>query len=257
MCSLPGARACVVCPGNRPTQPLVPPPINTPDICTQCPPGKVLCNRLKIIVLCTSPWSKPLIPVPRPRYATSAVNCPPASGLVSRGMVQPTRLCGTGAFPTTDVPAAIKSRWPSAHARVLQYDFHASDGRAVASVEASTDALCSSASLQFCYSWCGDALDCSGTLLPRFKVLRSAHEGIALSIVDDVTYLSTDPCDESWVVLQLQQDCSPCGVDTFTLDGAPCSTLADPTSLCGSAGIVYTKTTDEDTGFTSYVETIG
>jgi hypothetical protein len=247
---LPGARACAVCPGVRPTQPLVPPPISAPRLCAQCPPGKVLCNRLKLIVLWTTPWSKPLV---QPQAASSAINCPPAAGLVSRGLVRPASVCGSaGAVRIAEVPAPIKARWPRASARVLQYDFHATDSNAVATVDATTGA-CTSATLEFCYSWCGDALACDGSLLPRFKVLRATHEGISFSVVDDTTYVSTNPCEESWVVLQLQQDCSPCGVDVFTVDGsATCSARA---SLCGPEGITYTRTIDADTGITSYIQT--
>ena len=83
------------------------------------------------------------------------------------------------------------------------------------------------ASMKFTYKW-SRFPQCKPVDTPSFTIDACTTKGLVFVVLDDVSYLSTDPCTESIIVLNCQQYC-------VTPDSTP-STLVTCCTGTGSAG---------------------
>ncbi len=184
------------------------------------------CQKLRVVVITTKLWeTRPVMP---------GFVLP---WTVSPGIVGDVRIGGPGAYPSAYVPSYLNSVFPVGKKTALVYDFGSTpSGVSSAKIMASSPGGCADASLQFTYSWCGSA-DCNGEYQPRFVVEKCTFNGLKFYVLDGESYISTDPCTESVVVLALQQYC-PDPLEPYescdgSLDGCdwkrlPCGAFGKP-----------------------------
>ena len=210
--------------------------IPTASTC-DCTAYKRVCQKLKVVVICTAPWSSP------PGTSTisppaSLPNMPPSSALISLGVVRPLQLSGTPtAIQSFDIPLEVTAAFPGGKKSALLYDFGSAaltSGVASAKILARSKGTCTTASLEFIYRWCGQA-NCLGVVEPRFEVVKNTSYGLRFTVLDDVSYISSNPCLESVVVLGVEQFCPCDGVASDTCDVSSLEYDIRPTP-CGTFG---------------------
>ena len=200
-----------------------PPPLPAPTPTVICRP---LCQRIRFVVLCLAPYAAipgiapndPVVPGEDPELP------PPAGGMVpiSAGMPWSIRIAGSKAstpvYTTTDLPETLYNifgRSAVAKSKSIVFDFsvrpsleRVGEGRIVAVANKN----CAQASLKFRYTWCSAPVTttpptCCPPNLPRFEIIGCLYQGMRFLVLDDTTFISSNPCQESVVVLGVQQWC--------------------------------------------------
>jgi hypothetical protein len=188
-----------------------PPTSGTTTTATSCcTPYTRKCQKLRIVVITTKPWeTRPLVPGR------------PASCTISPGVTAPVTLSGRSAFPVFTVPSYIAEAFPVGNRQSLLYDFgNTLSGTASSNIVAKTQGGCAQASLEFTYNWCGST-DCNGNAVPGFVITKCTYSGLKFGVLDNVSFISSDPCKESVVVLELHQYCPPPNTVSTSCDGTP------------------------------------
>lgn len=197
-------------PGVIPVGP-VPPPVSC---CI-----RTLCQKLRVIVICPPAWER--IPgVSKAPCTRTRVNEPPAKCQfpLTPGLAAGVKLQGTpGALPNfdpwpSDVTAAY-GRWAK-YAKTFMFDFgnrapalREADAKMVAYGSDRSCGSCLQASLEFVYRWCGPAT-CGDVELPQFEIVNCTYKNVRFVVLDDTSFLSSDWCYDSTVVLMVQQWCA-------------------------------------------------
>jgi hypothetical protein len=204
--------------------------VTTPSKCCLLP----VCGRLRLVVLCLSPCS-PLPTTTAPvsgsvvtgvgaTVAAVGVNQPPAT-TITAGMPFGVVISGRPAAYLDPVPVpqsvrAALGRAAAKGATSLVYDFGS-----IGAVSACGSYKCAEgkvmalgakgaaqASLAFKFRFCAPLQKCGKLLTgdgapPVFEVVDCSSKGMTFVVVDSTTFLSTDPCTESLVIVNLQQYC--------------------------------------------------
>ncbi len=201
----------VFAPGPLPQGPCV--PLTTP-CCT-----RPRCQRLRVIVIYAQPWTT--------RPGSTPSGCTPP---MSRAPNQPPARCQaplTGGLPWTvklaaksgaylvydPMPADVAATYGTYanQSQSFMFDFGTACPRAAeGTMLAYGQAGCVQASLKFVYRWCGPQtarVPCFNECveLPQFEVLDCTYKNARFDVLD--TYLSSDPCTESVVVMEIRQWC--------------------------------------------------
>jgi hypothetical protein len=240
-----------------------------------------VCGRLRVVVLAMAPYSP--IPTTAGPVAgsvlgpsclgaapTAAINAPPLT-TITAGLPCEVALAGRpGAVldPRPLPPAVVAALGPSAATAgitSLLFDFGTAGAYnrkcGQGSKEASGRVLALGrqgavqASLLFTYRWCSPLTPCTSALaasacepvpetVDAFKIDGCTAKGMIFTPVDVTTFLSTDPCTESLVILNLQQYCCqpdpslPGGATPATITGCCIAPLApidvQPMLACAS-----------------------
>lgn len=187
-----------------------------------------LCGRLRVVILCQRPCS------PIPGYEVSSntlfgcrvansgppgINAPPATPITA-GVPYALTLAGRPSAyadfgPLPEALASAFGRANIARATSLVFDFGSAGAvntgwykEAQGRVLAVGAAGAAQASLNFVYRWCAPLKTCNrDATVPAFQVVDCTSRGLTFVVLDDTSYLSTDPCTESIVVLNVQQYC--------------------------------------------------
>jgi hypothetical protein len=197
------------------------PPCHKPFVSAPPPPSTCClvarCSRLRVIVVCSTPWTPvpgaPLAGDCASRSSPDVVNQPPAICALplTPGTPWPITIGGRPfAYPVFDpVPAEVQAALaptPASAMRSLVFDFPGTGNVGEGVLLASGAGGCVQASMKFRYRWCGPQT-CGDVVLPQFEVLGCSSQNARISILDDTTYLSSDVCTESIVVVQVVQFC--------------------------------------------------
>ena len=174
-----------------------------------------LCQRLKFVVICPTPW-------------TRLPGAPPTGGCITpdNNIWKPNQTPGRCQVPITggtpwclqlngspmpvnvydQPPAEVLAAYPGFKYRSIVFDFGSTkSGRAEGKLVAMGGGGCIQACLKFEYGWCGPA-KCKDETLPQFKVTSNTGVNARFTVLDPA-FLSSDPCKESIVVVQIQQWC--------------------------------------------------
>jgi hypothetical protein len=190
-----------------------------------------VCGRLNVVVLCVAPGQ----PIPGVLFAVEppVVNAPPVT-TISAGMPFGVQLAGrpvgiptsVNALPDTEVVRALKVRFGlvAKDAPVITFNLPGTnvpgacykEGAGTVYAYANPGGTAggrpggAQASLSFIYRWCAPLLGCAGAStadVPVFEVTGCTSKGITLINLDSSSFLSTNRCQESYVVLLVQQSC--------------------------------------------------
>lgn len=171
------------------------------------------CQRLKFVVICPTPWTfLPGAPTTGGCSYTQSyqVNSTP-------GRCQPPVTGGTpwclklnGSPVPVNVydipPVEVLEAYPNQKYRSIVFDFGpAKSGKAEGMLVAQGWGGCVQASLKFIYRWCGPYV-CKDKTKPQFEVVANSGVNARFTVLDPM-FLSSDPCTESIVVVQIQQWC--------------------------------------------------
>jgi hypothetical protein len=173
-----------------------------------------LCGRLRFVIICPKPWTA--LP-----GATSV-----GSTDYMRRDWSPNQTPGRGQVPITggtpwclqlagspvavnmydELPLVVQEAYPGFKYRSIVFDFGtAKAGRAEGKLVAMGGGGCIQACMKFKYRWCGP-FTCRGVTKPQFEVTSNTGVNARFTVLDP-SFLSSDPCTESIVVLQIQQWC--------------------------------------------------
>lgn len=203
--------------------------------------------RLRVVILCTPPC------VRIPGYVSPAVgavvNGPPLTSITAGTAFGLTFAGRPAAYPVfSELPVDVTRRFGKyAHAASsLLFDFGAAalvdkcgfmKGNGVVLGVGGKGAA--QTSLAFTYRW-SRFPQCKTVLQPTFETTGCTTKGLVFAILDDTTYLSTDPCVESIVVLNCQQYCPspdstpatvPICCSGASTGGCPCRAAAGQSSF--------------------------
>ena len=168
---------------------------------TRCFPGTRACTQVLVVVLQYPPWTVP---------ASSAQEIRP-------GMPSCATLSSPLAVQTTAIPTDIIAAFPGAAFTGFLMDVAATGGSGVLRAKTGRGGT---ASITFSYeSGCRAHSEHGG---PTFTIVKSFHAGIGFVVTDATTYLSTNPCVASAVILSLQQDCRRPGYDVLPAGSEGC-----------------------------------
>lgn len=210
--------------------PLVPGP--------SCCPFRKRCQQLRVVFIAPPAWG-PLPGAPSTRWCSGSggsdaptsvtiINQPPAQCQVpiTGGVPSSWGCVKIAARPSAvqtfhDVPDEVMVAFPGfgAYMKTFLFDFSPSlpEGCAKGRMLAFGKGGSVQATMEFKYRWCGPG-SCKGVTLPQFQVLSNSGVNARFTMLDDTSFLSSDPCTPSTVVLQLQQWCCdgefPVGVST-------------------------------------------
>jgi hypothetical protein len=96
--------------------------------------------------------------------------------------------------------------YPNQKYRSIVFDFGPSkSGQAEGMLVAQGGGGCIQAAMKFVYRWCGP-FKCRDVVKPQFEVISNSGVNARFTVLDPM-FLSSDPCTESIVVLQIQQWC--------------------------------------------------
>lgn len=229
-----------------------------------CPVYKRKCQQLRVVVITTGLWDQPIVPpaagLGYGGTSGSRPNCPPNACLLSPGLARQAQISGPGAVPSSYIPDEVLVNYPVGRKTALVYDFGSKalyKGEAQGKLLARSAGTCTSASLDFTYTWCGQGCAASGTCdtckVPpacaaaklRFEVTKCTYNGIKFQVLE--TFISSNPCLESVVVVSLQQYCPPGNCPDYPVS-TTCSGVADgcqykvlPCGTFGPGGTCFDK----------------
>ena len=192
------------------------------------------CQRLRVVVVRACPWS----PIPGAASNTclgqplnrgqANLPWPNCQVPLTSGLAFKVNLAGSPvAVPIPGPPPlAIQAAYPTyVHSmRTFEFDFGMGGSR---EAEAKMLAIgldgAVSASLKFRYTWCGGK--CGATVIPTsFTVTECRYDNVRFDVLDATSFLSSDPCTESYVVLEIRQYCC---TDDDVVPGTGCLILTD------------------------------
>ena len=206
------------------------------------------CQRLRVVVIRACPWS----PIPGAgsnvcldnptTYSRANQPWPSCQTPVTSGLPFKVNLAGSPvAVPLPGPPPlAIQAAYPTyaSSMKTFEFDFGLGCNR---QAEAKMVAIgldgTVSASLKFVYTWCG--AKCLGVTIPTsFTVTECLYNNVRFDVLDATTFLSSDPCTESYVILEIRQYCLE--DEEFVPGGNGCLIMADGepcTQPCKSSGL--------------------
>lgn len=193
-----------------------------------------ICGRLRVLVLTLPPCSAlpttsgvapgSLLGLSVTGPAAAVVNGPPLT-TITAGLPYEVAVAGrpVASVDVSPLPPAVVTALGSAvHTACLTsllFDFGSAGAynvgcRSTKCAEGKVVALgkqgAGQASLTFKYRWCSPLTKCGAaadnTLVP-FEVVDCSAKGLTFVVVDATSFLSTNPCTESLVILNLQQYC--------------------------------------------------
>jgi hypothetical protein len=175
--------------------------------------GKPQCQKLKVVVIAPPPWG------PQPGAPSSGGCSDPTKNInaigsrcqvpITGGAPWCARVTGLPAAVSGKVPEDVARAYPTfvPYMRVVEFNFGMNvfpeaEGKVLASIRSG----CANATLKFIYRWCGPQT-CNSVVLPAFEVTSNYGVNARFTVLDDVSFLSSDVCTPSAVVVQLQQWC--------------------------------------------------
>ena len=171
------------------------------------------CQRLKFVVVCPKPWTA--LP-----GATTTGSCGFDVASVPNQTPAKCQVPITGGTPWClqlngspipmnvydEPPVEVLAAYPNQKYRSIVFDFGPSPrGQAEGTLVARGGGGCIQAAMKFAYRWCGPYV-CKGKTKPQFEVLSNSGVNARFTVLSPM-FLSSDPCTESIVVIQIQQWC--------------------------------------------------